>query len=84
MSGAEDEEAMDARVQGAGQAVNVRLIGYDKPIFVAIAIALAVLAIVLAVVAEREARLAEYYAVDLKIYIVQQGLHPPQDPWHKP
>lgn len=31
--------------------------------------------------AEREARLAEYYAVDLKEFLAEKGLHPPQEPW---
>lgn len=45
------------------------------------AVYIAILAFLVAFWAEREGRLSEYYAVDLKQYMVQHGLHPPPDPW---
>lgn len=46
---------------GSGQAVVVRMVGYDKPLLTAVAIALALVAIFMAYTAEREARMAQYY-----------------------
>lgn len=47
------------------------------------AIYVAVLAFLVAFWADREARLTEYYAVDLEMKMSQAGLHPPPDPWGK-
>ena len=33
--------------------------------------------------AQRDARLAQYYNIDLEVYIAKQGLSPPKDPWRK-
>lgn len=47
------------------------------------AVYLAVLACLVAFWADREARLGEYYAIDLEIKMSQAGMHPPADPWGK-
>ncbi len=46
-----------------------------------LALALSLFSIALGWQAEREARLAEYYGIDLEVYIAKQHLTPPQDPW---
>lgn len=46
-----------------------------------IATAFAISSFVLAFQAEREARLAEYYGIDLEVYMAKQHLQPPADPW---
>lgn len=48
-----------------------------------VALALSCFAVALGWQAEREARLAEYYGIDLEVYIAKQHLTPPQDPWRK-
>lgn len=47
------------------------------------AIYIAIGALLLAFWAEREARLGEYYAIDLELRQAQAGMHPPADPWGK-
>lgn len=47
------------------------------------AIYVAILALIVAIWAEREARLTEYYAVDLEIWARDHGMKPPADPWGK-
>lgn len=70
---------------GTGAAVTtiVKMVGFDKPFFTALAIALTVGALIYAGVAEREARLSQYYAIDLEVYMLKQGLKPPPDPWRE-
>lgn len=46
-----------------------------------LALALSFFSIALGWQAEREARLAEYYGIDLEVFIAKQHLTPPQDPW---
>jgi hypothetical protein len=75
-------------LDGPGSNVSIRLIGMDRPfvaaVGIAIAIALAIVALWYGMQAEREARLAEYYNIDLEMYVAKQGLTPPPDPWrHK-
>lgn len=66
-----------------GACVRVNLVGFDRPLVVAIAVTIGLVAIGLAWQAEREARLAEYYAVDLEMKMAAAGLHPNPDPWVK-
>lgn len=48
-----------------------------------LSLSLSFFAVALAWQAEREARLAEYYGIDLEVYIAKQHLTPPPDPWRK-
>lgn len=77
------------KVDGSGSNVSIRLVGLDRPFIaalgIAIAIAISIVGVWYGMQAEREARLAEYYNIDLEMYIAKQGLTPPPDPWrHKP
>jgi len=45
--------------------------------------ALGIVALIVAVQSEREGRMAEYYGVDIEVYLAKSGLHPPADPWGK-
>ena len=47
------------------------------------AVYIAILACLVAFWADREARLGEYYAIDLEMKMSQAGMHPPADPWGK-
>lgn len=73
----------------AGHVQNIRLeIPPDKlrwqSAVLILSLSLAMFAVALAWQAEREARLAEYYGIDLEVYVAKQNLHPPADPWRKP
>lgn len=68
----------------AGQTVYMKLVGYDKPFFTALAVIGAIAAGIMAYNADKDAKLAQYYAVDLKVYMAQHGLNPPQPPWFPP
>lgn len=74
------------RGEGGSHVQNIRLvIPPDKlrwrDAVLILALALAFFAVALAWQAEREARLAEYYGIDLEVYIAKQHLQPPPDPW---
>jgi len=70
-------------VHGSGSITEVKLIGFDKPLLTAVALAMAALALIIAFWAEREARMGEYYSMDMEVYLLKQGFKPPQDPWTK-
>lgn len=61
---------------GSGQAVIVRMVGYDKPLLtfaiLAISVSLSLVAIFTAYRAEREARMAQFYYVEC----IQNGICP--------
>lgn len=78
-----DEDAMQsAETRGSGQSVNIIMPNarWQNAVLVA-ALAFAMFAVALGWQAEREARLAEYYGIDLEMYIAKQHLQPPPDPW---
>jgi hypothetical protein len=76
-------DPVQVEATGNASAVSIRLVAMDKPFFIALAVTLAIGAGVMAFWAEREARLAEYYAIDLEMKMAQAGMHPPPDPWRK-
>lgn len=50
---------------------------------IAISIGLGGFSLFVSMNAEREARMFEYYSVDLQMYMARNGLHPPPDPRRK-
>ncbi len=79
----------DARLtaEHGSSIASIRLVGFDRPFFTAIAVAIAMGAMLLAFYSEREARMAEYYAVDVEVCIIKgicpnpSGAKVPADPW---
>lgn len=65
----------------AGQTVFMKLVGYDKPFFTALAVIGSIAAGIMAYNADKDARLAQYYNIDLEVYMAKQGLNPPTPPW---
>lgn len=75
----EDDATQSANTRGSGQSVNVyvpRENVWRQP-----AIYVAILAFLVAFWAEREARMAEYYGVDLEVALAKHGYPVPPDPW---
>lgn len=79
----EDEDIPAVSNNGSGQAVVIRMVGFDRPFFTALAVTLALAACVGAYLVHSEARMAEYYSVDLEVYMLKQGFKPPPDPWRQ-
>lgn len=89
------EEALnhadDSTHAAAGAHINqnrITFLGRDLPLHViltafaiAVCVGISLEAWHTAYEAEREARLAEYYGIDLEVYIAKQHLTPPADPW---
>jgi hypothetical protein len=78
------------KAESGGTNVRFHLVGFDRPFLTALAVCLSVVAIgglyvvhTDALRAEREARMAQYYNIDLEVYMAKQGLNPPPDPWRK-
>lgn len=77
------------KVENGGSIASIRLVGFDRPFFTALAITVALGAMLLAFYAEREARMAEYYAVDVEVCILKgicpnpNGAQVPADPWRQ-
>lgn len=73
----------DHRVTGE-QGANVTVVRVEQPKespWKQPAIYVAALALIVAIWGEREARLGEYYAIDLEMFARDHGLNPPPDPW---
>lgn len=65
---------------GSGSAVNIRLVGTDKPLITAVAIAIALVAIFLGAQAKTESRLSQYEYEQLREFMSSKGYPLPPDP----
>ena len=78
----DEDEVMEARTSGSGQSVNVRLVGFDKPFFVAAALAISIMSAFYAFEAGRETAQTVYWLQRNEAFLEQlsaQGIHVPQD-----
>lgn len=81
-----NDETPTALTHGSGSAVNIIMPGLkwqNGLIILALSLSLVSLYVVASRTneTEREARLSEYYAIEMETYIAKQGLKPPADPW---
>jgi hypothetical protein len=75
-----NDESMHAT--GSNNVTSIRLVGYDRPFFTAMAIALSILAVILAYMAFHEATVDEYWMSRTEAFLEQmsaQGVHVPPD-----
>lgn len=81
-----EDDLMEAHSTGYGQAVNVRLIGYDKPFLTAVAIALSIFSILFSFYLTGYLIRTEYWLQRNEAFLEQlstQGVHVPPDLLHK-
>lgn len=86
MNAGETNAAFDDNRVSAGDGAHQTIVKIEQPKespWKQPAVYFAILAALIAFWADREARLGEYYAIDLEIKMAQAGLHPPPDPWGK-
>jgi hypothetical protein len=87
---ASSDESQKAESGGAN--VRLELVAFDKPLLVALAMALSLFTLIggavgllyvqdMALQAQRDAKLAQYYNIDLEVYMAKQSMNPPSDPW---
>lgn len=82
----EADGEMTARTGGSGNSVNVRMIGFDKPFFTALAVAISIMSAFYAFEAGREQAQAVYWLQRNEAFLEQlsnQGVHVPPDLLHK-
>lgn len=84
----EELEGQSAHTQGSGQSVNIIMPNARwQNAVIAAALAVALCSFVVSWQAEREARLSEYYAVDVELCLLKKvcnnpnGVPVPADPW---
>lgn len=80
----QSEDRVSASTSGTGQANNivVRLVGYDKPFFIALAVAISVISAFYSFEVGREAALSNYWLQRNEAFLEQlsaQGVHVPND-----
>lgn len=78
----EEREGQTASTHGSGQSVNVRMVGFDKPFFVAAALAISIMSTFYAFEAGRETAQAVYWLQRNEAFLEQlsnQGIKVPSD-----
>lgn len=86
MSEEAEDDLMQARTTGSGQSVNVRMIGFDKPLLTAIAIVLSIVSILFSFYLTGYLIRTEYWLQRNEAFLEQlstQGVHVPPDLLHK-
>lgn len=80
-----DDLGQTASTKG-GQAVNIRMVGFDKPFFTAVAIAIATVCLLYSYQISNEVVRMEYWLQRNEAFLEQlsnQGVHVPADLLHK-
>lgn len=76
-----DPQQTSVETHGSGSAVNIRLVGTDKPLITAVAVALALVALFLGNQAKTESRLSQYAYEQLREKMSEKGYPLPPDPF---
>lgn len=77
-----EDEGQSASTNGSGQAVNVRMVGFDKPFFTALAIAISIMATFYSFESGRQTAQAVYWLQRNEAFLEQlsaQGIKVPRD-----